>query len=182
MTLANQTAHTFERMYEFNKRHVSILRPLMITLYSVACAVLAVGLMLLTVPFFLAGRANEIEWGLFVICILFMALGIYRIFGYTVLFRHNIRKRVISDTVAAMRFDEDIVEVITDAPSRGLHSELTLPYSAILKVTESANAYYLYVDKRAAHIVAKDGFTEGTLEDLKTLLREKIEPKKLKIK
>ena len=54
-------------------------------------------------------------------------------------------------------------------------------YAAVQKVTESEHAFYLYIAPNAAHIVAKDGFTEGNENDFRPLLRTVIAPKKLHI-
>ena len=54
-------------------------------------------------------------------------------------------------------------------------------YDTILRVTESPDYYFLYIAKKQAQPVAKDGFTEGNEADFRTLLLTVIAPQKLHI-
>ena len=52
---------------------------------------------------------------------------------------------------------------------------------SIYKVYESRYCFYIYISKFQAYILDKDDFTEGTPEDLRELLRDTTDEKKLKL-
>lgn len=54
-------------------------------------------------------------------------------------------------------------------------------YTIIKKAYERKDAFYLYISKREAHIVSKGGFTSGTADDLRQILKDKL-GKKFKCK
>ena len=54
-------------------------------------------------------------------------------------------------------------------------------YVSIYKVYESRYCFYIYISKFQAYILDKDDFTEGTPEDLRELLRDTTDEKKLKL-
>ncbi len=171
--IVNQTAYTFDVLYAFNKRHLSFWRPLFIVLFSVVNV-----LMLLVLV--MACISGQIEATTVIIAAAVLVIGITRLLQYTVLLSRNIRKQV-KDVVCRITFTEEGLDEVAHSEMTGLHSESHIPYKEILKVTESASAYYLYIRRNAAHIITKDGFVEGTEAAFLMLLREKIEAKKLKI-
>ena len=173
MLIINRTAYTFDRLYEFNKRHLSFWRPLFIVLYAIMGVCMTVALLLQPI-------VQDLS-----VCIvstavlLFCILSILRL---TVWFKRNVRKQPAINSVSEFRFTEDGMEEQATGGDHQLSSQTRMAYSGILRVTESENAYYLYISPNMAHIVAKDGFIEGSREDFEDLLRTKIEPKKLKWK
>ncbi|MDY3282425.1 YcxB family protein [Dysosmobacter sp.] len=52
-------------------------------------------------------------------------------------------------------------------------SRLELAYSRIRRVLEDRERFYLFVDRRAAHILRKDGFVQGTPEDFPGFITRK---------
>ncbi len=179
--LVNRTVLTFERMCEFNKRHMAFQRPFFIVAYSV---ILCIGVLLLGLTFALALLSSSlsninVRW--LIASLVFIGLSVYSILRYTVLLTLAIRKSPALDTVSLLRFTEYGMEAVADSPIHGVHSEDRLPYSSITRVTESEGAYYLYFSRQSAFTVAKDGFIEGSEADFRALLFTKIDPKKIKI-
>ena len=64
------------------------------------------------------------------------------------------------------------------AEVNGIESTARVPYTSLESVIETVGAFYLFIDKRRAHVVGKDSFTEGTPDDLRLLLWNQLGPKK----
>lgn len=54
-------------------------------------------------------------------------------------------------------------------------------YANLAKVTETKDMFYLYRDKRAAFLVDKAGFKEGTVEDFRSLMRQTVAQNRCKL-
>ena len=54
-------------------------------------------------------------------------------------------------------------------------------YDAVYKVTQDEKFIYVFVAKNAACIIDKEGFIEGDLESLVSLLRSKLDPNKIRL-
>ena len=52
-------------------------------------------------------------------------------------------------------------------------SLLNFEYSLIQCVLEDRERFYLFVDRRAAHMLRKDGFAQGTPEEFRTFITQK---------
>ena len=92
----------------------------------------------------------------------------------------TVRKQAANENVTDYVFTEDGFEQSTI--SKTIKSQEQCPYSILTSVTESEHYFYLFINPRAAHIVAKNGFTEGNENDFRMLLRTVIDPQKLHIK
>ena len=93
--------------------------------------------------------------------------------------KRAVRKRADQHSVVDYEFHEESFTETTVSDQSTNHSDNR--YAAVQKVTESEHAFYLYIAPNAAHIVSKNGFTEGTEADFRILLRTVIDPKKLHI-
>ena len=112
-------------------------------------------------------------------CLVFASLVFAEICFFLVLFAPQIRAKRIAKRGATVSygFTED------GLTHNAINGETTsLSYDSIQKVTESPDYYFLYVAEADALIVVKNGFTEGTENDFRTLLRTVIDPKKLRIR
>ncbi len=173
MPIVNRTVYTYDTLHEFNKRHLSFWRPLFIVLFSIVSVLM---LLVLVLSFAL----NSIGVSTIVIAVAILLISLLRLLQYTVFWTRTIRKQAEEQVECVLRFTEDGIEESTTALNRQQTSHTD--YAAVLKVTESEHAYYLYINRRAAHIVSKDGFVEGTEAELRVLLRERVEPRKLKLR
>ena len=52
-------------------------------------------------------------------------------------------------------------------------SLLNFEYALVQCVLEDQERFYLFVDQRAAHMLRKDGFTQGTAEDFRAFIEKK---------
>lgn len=68
-------------------------------------------------------------------------------------------------------FGENHLEIHSESPLS--QANVLHDYRAIVKIRESSDAFYLFIEKRKAYILRKDGFYEGTPGDLANLLRMK---------
>jgi uncharacterized Tic20 family protein len=73
-------------------------------------------------------------------------------------------------------FTEDTIEIKTLAQDSD--SIQHLKYTALYRVVETADAFYLYLAPLVAQQLAKEGIYEGSAEDLSRLLKEKLPKKK----
>ena len=73
-------------------------------------------------------------------------------------------------------FTDEAIKISSESKERKGSSEIK--YEMIFKACESKDAFYLFVNKRGALIILKDSITEGTVDDLKSLLNAKINDKK----
>jgi hypothetical protein len=94
--------------------------------------------------------------------------------------KRTVRKQAAQENVTDYLFTDEGFEQSTVSNIQKVQEQC--PYSILTSVTESEHYFYLFINPRAAHIVAKDGFTEGNENDFRMLLRTVIEPKKLHIK
>ena len=73
---------------------------------------------------------------------------------------------------SSLQFDHETIEIETHKPEVDAHASYR--YTGILKGYERKDAFYLFVDKRRAFLVSKNGFTEGSAEELRMLLINKL--------
>lgn len=181
MEIKNQTPMTLAVLKEFNRQHQRALRIIMTVMWAVLgaalCIIFLLGLLLGTVSLITTRTFPNAD--LLIIGGVGIVLCVLRLFIMPALARRNMRKQADQHCVNTFCFTRDIMEdhSVSDTAS----SQSQIQYTAITKVTESKNAFYLYISPTAAHIVRKDGFTEGTEEDFRLLLHTVIDPKKLHI-
>ena len=177
MEIKNTTPYTYETLMEFNRQHK---RKLITTMTVIIC--ICAGIMLLAVIASAILSALEIEPFNTQIAV---AATVYILIAVFLLLWPSLRRKKIctmqsaNHTVASLTFTEE--SFIEDITSNTANSHSENKYSVITGVTESTHAFYLYIAPNAALIVAKDGFTEGTENDFRLLLRTVIDPKKLHI-
>ena len=179
MQINNQTAYTYDCIIEFN-RHYRRKANLILNIILGACSGILLLCLLLSGLFFLIDGEFMLDFTSVAYSIIIIALSMAFIFGNPVLIKHVARKQAALNTVSTYRFTEDHFE---DSSESTVKTELVkCKYDAIIKVTESEQYFYLFINPQAAHIVAKNGFTEGSEQDFRDLLRTVIEAKKLHIK
>lgn len=178
MEIKNTTSHTYDTLMAFNRQHQRKLITAMTVIICICAGIMVIALIAgLILSATLGGDpfdASDFTLPLF-----------YVIFAVFLLVWPSLRRKKICTKQAAVHnvveytfTEEGFVENSTSDTVTG-HSENK--YAVIVKVTESEDAFYLYVNHLAAHIVSKNGFTEGTEQDFRTLLHTVIDPKKLHI-
>ena len=178
MQINNQTAYTYDCIIEFN-RHYKRRANLVLNIILGVCSGVMLLCLLLSGLFFLVDGEFILDATSVTYAILIIVVSIVVIFGTPILIKHVARKQAALNTVSTYRFTEDHFE---DSSESTIKTELVkCKYDGIIKVTESEHYFYLFINPRAAHIVAKNGFTEGTEQDFRDLLRTVIEAKKLHI-
>lgn len=78
----------------------------------------------------------------------------------------------IKDFTCEYMFGADGIEAKSSRPE--VNTNANYHYNAIVKAYEFRDAFYLYIDKRQAILVNKNGFTQGNAEELRAVLKEKI--------
>ena len=179
MEIRNQTAFTYETLLEFNAQHQRVIKCILTVLWAILGGLLLVILLLLGFLFILNREALLSPAMAVALCFLLVAV-VIRLFVSPIQVKRAIRKRADQHSVVDYEFFEESFTETTISDESTNHSDNR--YAAIQKVTESEHAFYLYIAPNAAHIVAKDGFTEGNENDFRLLLRAVIDPKKLHIK
>lgn len=178
MNISVTTTYTYETFKEFSDNYRRTLR---IVLLVMDAFVIAVGCFLLGVYAyqFLALQVSP-DLSRVLMALLFVVAGIYLFINKTVMRNKTLRKNPSIGMVSTCRFTEDGIEVSTVA-AQG-QGEGTYSYAVMASAFETEHYICLVNQSRQVQMLAKDGFTEGSLEDLKTLLHAKIDPKKLKLK
>ena len=179
MEIKNTTSYTYDILMEFNRQHQKKL----ITAMQIIICACAGGMILALI----AGLTlNATLGGEPMTAVDFTLPPIYVLGAAFLLAYPPIRRKMICTKQANLHTrvectftEEGFSEIST---SDTVSEQRECKYAIITKVTESANAFYLYIAPNAAHIISKNGFTEGTENDFRTLLRTVIEPKKLRIR
>ena len=179
MEIKNTTAYTYDCLMEFNRSYLRRFRRTTNILAIVATGLLLF-LVLLQGLLMLLGEEPVLPIDstvrLVVVVSLLFILGFIVFPGLT---KRTVRKQAAMENVTDYIFTEDGFEQTSDSKSIKEHQQCR--YDIPVKVTESEHYFYLFINPRAAHIVSKNGFTEGNEADFRTLLRTVIDPKKLHI-
>ena len=179
MEIKNKTAYTYDILMEFNRQHQ---KKLITAMQIIICA--CAGVMILAL---IAGLTLNATLGGEPVTAVDFTLPLIYVLGAAFLLAYPpIRRKMICTKQANLHTrvectftEEGFSEIST---SDTVSEQRECKYAIITKVTESEHAFYLYIAPNAAHIIAKNGFTEGTENDFRTLLRTVIEPKKLRIR
>ena len=176
MSITNTTFYTFDVMMAFHRHHRSrqkwlhIVCDVILAFYLVFYALLCCLSLLSHAT--VTAVLEEVLLALLSATILGVELAAPRIYA------RQIRKNSAFNARVDYAFYD---EVFTEATQGEKIAEAsTVHYSALHRVTESDTAIYLYVNPVAAHIIDKNGFTSGDVAILKQLLRDRVDPKKIK--
>ena len=179
MEIKNRTPYTYETLLEFNRQHQRAIKCVLTILWAIIGGLLLVILLLLGILFALNREAILSPAMTVALCFLLVAV-VMRLFVSPAQVKRAIRRRADQHSVCEYEFFEASFTETTVSDESTNHSDNR--YAAIQKVTESEHAFYLYIAPNAAHIISKNGFTEGNENDFRLLLRSVIDPKKLHIK
>lgn len=173
MEIKNTTSYTYDALMAFSKHQAASPEGKRSHWFFLAVGILnTVGLIRYGLHLLTGNRTP-------LYCLAFASLVFVEICFLFVLFLPQIRAKRIAKRGATVSygFTED---GLTHNAQNGESS--SLPYNGIRKVTESPDYYFLYIAEGDALIVSKSGFTEGSEQDFRTLLRTVIDPEKLHIK
>lgn len=74
----------------------------------------------------------------------------------------------IKDRANEYAFNQETIEIENHRPMVNTH--VSYRYAGLMKAYERKDAFYLFIDKRQAFLVSKSGFTQGSVDELRTLL------------
>ena len=80
---------------------------------------------------------------------------------------------ISSDTEEIYTFDEQYISV-TQTKGDVFFATTKARYSYIHKAYEDKNYFYLYISKMQSHVIDKASITQGTLDELRTLLKTNL--------
>ena len=178
MEIKNHTAYTYDCLMEFNRQHQ---RKLITALTVIICV--CSGIMLLAVIASAILSALEIEpfnTQIASAATVYILLALFLLLWPTLHRKKTCTKQAANHTVVDYTFTEE--GFVENSTSDTVTSHSENKYTVIVSVTESEHYFYLYIAPNAAHIVSKNGFTEGTENDFRILLRTVIAPQKLHIR
>ena len=178
MEIKNKTAFTYDTLMEFNRQHQRVIKCVMTVLWAILGGLILLTLLLLGLLLVL-DRIVLPNPSTIVMLSLLLILVALRLIITPIQLKRAVRKRADQHSVVDYEFHEESFTETTVSDQSTNHSDNR--YTAVQKVTESEHAFYLYIAPNAAHIVSKNGFTEGNENDFRTLLRTVIDPKKLHI-
>ena len=178
MEIKNTTPYTHDCIIEFNKTFRRKTRRLINILCLIAIGALVIFLFSQCL-LFLLGEDPYLSPTMIaaMIVLLIIYIGYSTVVPITV--KRTVRKQADQESVVDYIFTEEGFEQST--VSKTIKEQQQCSYSVIVRVTESEHYFYLFIAPNAAHIVSKNGFTEGNENDFRTLLRTVIDPQKLHI-
>lgn len=80
---------------------------------------------------------------------------------------------ISENTEEVYTFDEQYI-TLTQTRSDVFSSTLKARYSYIYKAREDNNYFYLYISKMQSHVIDKSSITQGTLEEVTSLLKTNL--------
>ena len=180
MEIKNTTPYTYDCLIEFNRSYLRKTRRTT-TILTITVTGLLLFLFLLQGMLMLLGEEPVLPVDSTVrLVVVLTLLFILSFVVFPRLTKRTVRKQAAMENVTDYIFTEDGFEQTSDSKSIKEHQQCR--YDILVKVTESEHYLYLFITLRAAHIVAKNGFTEGNEADFRILLRTVIEPQKLHIR
>lgn len=121
---------------------------------------------------------------LFMVCMIFLFFFIVSLWDCFRQGNANIKNAMNLDSEIHYTFQEEGIQIY--ARGNNLEEKLLLEYSRVRQVRESKRYIYLYVARQGnanvAYIVDKEGFIQGSENELKKFLYDKIDGKKIKLK
>ena len=179
MEIKNTTSYTYDVLMEFNRQHKrKLFRAISIIFFVATVAMFAA--LLANLILCAVGIMELFDVQIQSMAWLYATLSIFLLLFARLHRRKFCRKQAAIHPVDNYVFTQEGFENISTSDTGNVQGQYK--YDVIVNVTESDHAFYLYIAPNAAHIVSKDGFTEGTENDFRTLLRTVIEPKKLRIR
>jgi hypothetical protein len=177
MSITNTTFYTFEVMMAFHRHHRKRLQWVHIAL-NICYGFYLTDFALLCVLSLLPAAETTVGIEKVVFALASAAFLILDIASPRILAR-QIRKNPAFDARVDYAFYDEVFTEVTQGEK--ISESSTVHYAAIHRVTESETAIYLYINSMAAHIIDKRGFTSGDVAILKQLLRDRVDPKKIKL-
>lgn len=179
MPVKNRTVYDYDLLLEFNRNHQRVYHLVLTVLLLIVGSAVLFSTAMGGIQFLL-GHGPAPEPSTLVASALYLGfIGFYLIY-VPLARRKSSRKNAERGMAVEYVFGEDSFTAVTTSTVGREQGEMK--YAVITKVTETESAYCLYVNRMAAHLVSKSGFTEGTAQDFVHLLRVNVDPKKLKIK
>lgn len=178
MEIKNTTAYTYDCILEFNNSFRKKSRKLTNVLSIVAVSMLLLLLLMQGLLLLMGGEPVLKGTSLAYIAAIILLYAVTQI-ATLLLIKRAARKQAAMENVTDYLFTEEGFEQSTVSKTHRMQEQC--PYSMLTGVTESERYFYLFINPRAAHIVDKHGFTEGTERDFRILLRTVIDPQKLHI-
>lgn len=177
MTIRNKTVYTLDTLYSFNKHYIKGKKALWITYAIITLfAFLEFALHAYTTFVYGDGKMNPVIIYLLAVVVV---LDVFYILLYTVILKKQIKNSPQLNAVVECTFTEDSINenTVTSTTTQNTLSS----YDAVYKVTQDEKFIYVFVAKNAACIIDKEGFIEGDLESLVSLLKSKLDPHKIRL-
>lgn len=118
------------------------------------------------------------DWTTVYLCVAILFVDAYYTLFYTVFLKKRIKKNPQINAQITYEFTEDAL--IANTISEKINDITVMKYDIIYRVTESEHFLYIYVHPNAAHIIDISGFPEGSVDELKTLLKNKLSARKIR--
>jgi len=175
MEIRNTTKYSLDALLEFNKHHIKRRKGFWI-FFGIVTLIAFLSFALCCFTYFTSGE--PFDWYIAYMFGVVLIVDLFYVLYFTVFMKLQLKKTPTLDADAEYLFTED--EIKETFVSASLNQTLNCKYDSVVLVSESENYLYIYIAKNQAYVVDKDGFTEGTLYDLKVLLSQKIDAKKIK--
>jgi hypothetical protein len=178
MILKSTTAITEETLLDFNRSHARTHKLGLFVVYAIVTLISIAAAVYYAI--FCATYAVDINYAIFIWPVMVVLFYGFYLFYWTVLIKKTVKKSKLLGARVEYEFDGE--KLTEDTFSASVNEHVEIKYDFLVKVTESERYVYLYVNSFSAHLIDKEGFTVGTPDNLKQILREKLDPKKVKLK
>ncbi len=164
--IKNKTIYTKENFIEFQKyhyfHHIKIAR-IIFSLFGIFFCILSI---------------VGITWEDYTFSIIELVFGVFLLLEFNTPLMPILQAKHIlkSDSMLiglenSITFHKDMIEVVNS------RSTSKIPYEEIYCYSEHKNFFYIYLNKMSAILVDKNGVMQGKVEELSTLLQEKLKRK-----
>ena len=112
----------------------------------------------------------------YLLCLL-LFIFVYDLLLEYVIIPRRLKKQLPADVRTDFVFGDELLQA--DSVTDGVESHETARYDKLVKVVETEHLILLFIRSNAAHLVDKRGFTQGSPDNLKRLLTERLPKDKL---
>lgn len=174
------TQYTYEEMKGFQRHHVRNSRRFSIVVTVFLCLVL--------IPLWASmltsgGAEGELADELFLMflpsAILLLIVAVLPLLIYSgVFYTRKQHERATKLLRQGQRYEFRFYDFSVITEQESYAGQSMVHYQNLYRVSETRDMFYLYIDKRQAYLVSKQGFQSGAPDDLRYILQNNIPPRK----
>jgi len=171
MDVSVTTSYDYKQLLRFQYFHLRQRKAMWI--FVAVCDGLLLWLFLSA--FYMYGWCTEVYFDLAMLLLIGLAVPLIT-FGMP---RITTKKAESLNSVCSYSFEAEGFHL--ESTTEKISEDAFIKYKSIHRVYETKTCFYIYISTMQAYILDKNGFTEGTPADLRKLLRDAVEPSRMKL-